>query len=234
MMSKIFIAVLLAAFVGLAVAETNFQAAVAATGKCHPECKWQCDDPVCPAVCHPVCERPKCQIQCEETECAKCVVHCDKPQCNVRCPKSLCEKESCPKCETVCSPANCRTKCVAPEANCSPMCEPTKCDWKCKKPISCPKPKCELQCDKPACEARAAFIEVSNEAETAAPVAEAKCCACTGKNLAASMEAASAAHENLSDIEGSLPSFMEVMATMKMQAAEGAEQCCQCHEESQE
>jgi hypothetical protein len=42
---------------------------------------------VCPAVCHPICERPKCQMQCDETPCAKCTVHCQKPVCSVRCPK---------------------------------------------------------------------------------------------------------------------------------------------------
>merc|ERR1719198_2939911 len=81
--------------------------------QCHPECKWQCDDPSCPAVCHPVCERPKCEISCEETPCAKCTIHCERPVCSVRCPKDMREKEGCPKCETVCSPAKCHTKCVA-------------------------------------------------------------------------------------------------------------------------
>ncbi len=48
------------------LASTDFMAAAAEVeGDCHPECRWQCDDPVCPAVCHPVCERPKCQIHCE-------------------------------------------------------------------------------------------------------------------------------------------------------------------------
>ena len=59
--------VLLAALALAVCAETDFMSAVAeAGGDCHPECRWQCDDPVCPAVCHPVCERPKCQIHCEE------------------------------------------------------------------------------------------------------------------------------------------------------------------------
>jgi hypothetical protein len=124
--------------------------------QCHPECRWQCDDPMCPAVCHPVCERPRCQMQCAATQCAKCTVHCEKPVCSVRCPKNMCERESCPKCETVCQPAQCHTTCVAPEPVCSPVCEETKCDWKCKKPERCPRPKCQLQCQKSACEAAAA------------------------------------------------------------------------------
>jgi len=124
----------------VAVTANEFMAEVESEAdkkQCHPECRWQCDDPVCPAKCHPVCERPKCQIQCEETACARCKVHCDKPKCNVRCPKDMCEKKDCPKCETVCSPANCRTSCVAPEPVCTPMCEETKCDWKCKKRRTC-------------------------------------------------------------------------------------------------
>ena len=83
--------------------------AVDTQAPCHPQCKWQCDDPACPAVCHPICARPKCQMQCEELPCPKCDVHCEKPACSVRCPKSLCEKDDCPKCETVCSPPVCHT-----------------------------------------------------------------------------------------------------------------------------
>jgi len=206
----------LAAFVAVS-AESDFMAAVAeAEGDCHPECRWQCDDPVCPAVCHPVCERPKCQIHCEETECAKCKIHCDKPQCNVRCPKDLCEKKDCPKCETVCSPANCRTQCEAPNAVCTPMCEDTKCDWKCKKPTLCPRPKCELVCEKPAC----AYVKP-------APVNHTRsCCHCSAANVKASMIQA---HETTTIHEDVTPTFLEVMHTMKHTAQEtGAPSCCAC------
>jgi len=202
------------------VEQENFLEAAA---QCHPQCKWQCDDPSCPAVCHPVCERPKCQIQCEETECAKCTVHCDKPQCNVRCPKDLCEKESCPKCETVCSPANCRTSCVAPEPKCTPMCEATKCDWKCKKPITCPKPKCELVCDRPSCESRSSAD--GQRLSSARNGRKGGCCKCNEANVAQSIASASA---STSFLEEQLPSFMEVMHSIKFQAAQGAEACCQC------
>jgi len=34
----------------------------------HPQCRYACDDPVCPAVCRHVCEEPKCQIQCPPTQ----------------------------------------------------------------------------------------------------------------------------------------------------------------------
>jgi len=203
-----------------AVASTDFMDAVAEVeGDCHPECRWQCDDPVCPAVCHPVCERPKCQIHCEETECAKCKIHCDKPQCNVRCPKDLCEKKDCPKCETVCSPANCRTQCEAPNAVCTPMCEATKCDWKCKKPITCPKPKCELVCERPACDTRARKSGTKGG-----------CCDCADQaNLAATIRAANALVETSEEISTMMPSFMEVMHSIKADSqADKPALCCKC------
>jgi len=211
------IALIAAAVLLLAIAVQAESSFLEVEKDCHPQCRWQCDDPVCPAKCHPVCERPKCQIQCEETACAKCKVHCDKPQCNVRCPKDMCEKKDCPKCETVCSPANCRTSCVAPEPVCTPMCEETKCDWKCKKPTTCPKPKCELQCDKPACEAK----------KPAPKRAKRTCCSCNAANVKHSMIQAS---ERLGEAGQSapLPSLLEVMASMKHAEAQGAEGCCEC------
>jgi len=231
MMKAVFLAVL--AFLALSCvavsAQTDFEiAALEVAGDCHPECRWQCDDPVCPAQCHPVCERPKCQIHCEETECAKCKIHCDKPQCNVRCPKDLCEKNDCPKCETVCAPANCRTQCEAPNAVCTPMCEATKCDWKCKKPVTCPKPKCELVCERPKCAAkkRAAgpsFIETASGDKAENPT----CCPCSVQaNVAAAMQQAS---KNGDVEEEMMPSFMEVVHSMKFKEAASAEsQCCPC------
>jgi len=180
---------------------------------CHPQCRWQCDDPSCPAQCHPVCERPKCQVHCEETPCAACKIHCDKPQCNVRCPKDLCESTDCPKCETVCAPAKCRTACTAPNAVCTPMCEETKCDWKCKKPTLCPRPKCELVCEKPAC---------AYKKPTPAAPANNSCCACNKANVAASLIQAGEA-------QGEPMSFLEVMHTIKHKQQEsGEQQCCAC------
>mmetsp|Transcript_24654 Transcript_24654/g.43825 ORF Transcript_24654/g.43825 Transcript_24654/m.43825 type:complete len:204 (+) Transcript_24654:39-650(+) len=192
------------ALIALASATTTNSTAGA---ECHPECKWQCDDPACPAVCHPVCERPKCEISCEETPCAKCTIHCERPICSVRCPKDMCEMEGCPKCETVCSPAKCHTKCVAPEPKCNPVCEETKCDWKCKKPTTCPKPKCELQCEKPEC------------------ATTPKCCECTaaGNAAAAFAKAGSSAPE-----DSVIPSFLEVMDTLRHSRQQGEKMCCPC------
>jgi len=211
---RVAVVLLLALAFTYVAAESSF---LEAAGACHPECRWQCDDPMCPAKCHPVCERPKCQIQCEETACAKCKVHCDKPQCNVRCPKDLCESKNCPKCETVCSPANCRTSCVAPEPVCTPMCEETKCNWKCRKPTTCPKPKCELQCQKAACQAKAP-----------AKAQPRKCCGCSSKNVARSMIQATEAMSNADQFSGMFPSLIEVVHTFKHSADAGVEGCCAC------
>jgi len=194
--------------------EQDPQPAATPAAPCHPQCRWQCDDPSCPAACHPVCERPKCQVHCEDTPCAACKIHCDKPKCNVRCPKDLCESTDCPKCETVCAPAKCRTACTAPKANCTPMCEETKCDWKCKKPTVCPRPKCELVCEKPACAAKKPAKAKKADA----------CCQCNSKNVAASMiQAGDAIHPDMT------PSLLEVMAHMHHQSqVTGAPACCGC------
>jgi hypothetical protein len=184
-----------------------------ASADCHPTCRWQCDDPICPAQCHPVCERPKCQVHCEETPCAQCKVHCDKPQCNVRCPKDLCEKNDCPKCETVCAPAQCRTSCVAPNAVCTPMCEETKCDWKCKKPTLCPRPKCELVCETPKCAAKPPAVAAAANATALCP--------CNQANLKASLIQAGEA-------KGVAPSFLELMNEVKFQEQQGQAPLCAC------
>jgi len=184
-------------------------AAVELKAKCHPECRWQCDDPVCPAQCHPVCARPKCEMQCQETPCAQCTVHCEQPECSVRCPKDMCEKDDCAKCDTVCAPAECRTTCIAPEANCAPLCEETACNWSCAKPTTCPRPKCELQCEKPKC-------DINDEAQA--------CCPCTGGNLIAAAELASAIGST-----GDKMSLMELSHHMRAKETSGdAPMCCPC------
>jgi hypothetical protein len=182
--------------------------------ECHPDCRWQCDDPVCPAVCHPVCERPKCEISCDETPCAKCQVHCEPASCSVRCPKDMCEKDNCPKCETVCQPARCHTTCQAPEPTCNPVCEDTKCEWKCKKPTLCPKPKCELVCEKSKCAAE-----------------EAKCCDCT--NAAHAGAAVQNANQSQTPAQQTTtqqqkPSFLEVMHEMRFKDKAQKSMCCPC------
>merc|ERR1711916_77400 len=179
--------------------------------ECHPQCKWQCDDPKCPAVCHPVCERPKCQMQCEKTPCAVCTVHCQKPVCTIRCPKHTCEKDSCPKCQSVCKPAQCHTTCKAPKPKCAPVCEALNCKNKCVKPTNCAKPKCELQCEKPACEHK-----------------ESKCCPCS--NVAHARTAVVSASGSCGS---KCPSFLETYHTFHLRRQQGKSNCCPCGKEAQ-
>jgi len=195
--------------------------ALSLAATCHPECRWQCDDPVCPAQCHPICDRPKCQVQCEEPPCASCTVHCERPECSVRCPKDMCEKESCPQCETVCAPAACHTQCISPAPVCSPMCEEVNCNWKCAKPTLCPKPKCELACEKPACEDQEGDGTEPPLGGSAGP-----CCPCAAEFLQLAYNNA----VNGALIEKDMiPSLVEVQHTMKFAEQEsGKEACCPC------
>jgi len=148
---------------------------------CHPECRWQCDDPVCPAECHPLCNPSECEIECHEGPCAQCKVSCEEPECTVRCPKEACEKGDCPKCETVCAPPKCSTECQAPEPICAPVCAPTQCRLSCNKPHACPRPKCELVCEKGNCSVGQAVWD---------DFAETHCCPCTAFTLNIAMIAA--------------------------------------------
>jgi len=194
--------------------------AVAFAAQCHPQCKWLCDDPVCPAKCHPVCARPKCQMDCKQSECAKCEVHCEEPVCSVRCPKQMCELDGCPQCETVCRPAVCRTTCTAPEPNCSPLCEKTKCAWKCKTPTLCPKPKCQLTCEQPGC---------TEESKFGSEGGDSPCCPCNAGSLSFAVESAEIhAKSNPGGLTADRPSLIELLHTASHAAQQGNEPCCPC------
>lgn len=109
---------------------------------CHPECTYQCDDPVCPASCVPVCLRPVCEV-CVNSSSLICY---PLDGCYVRCPADMCESDSCPQCETICSSNACLNI-----PNCTVLCEEVQCAWQCSKPTNCPYPTCLLQCEMPAC-----------------------------------------------------------------------------------
>ena len=82
----------------------------------------------------------------------------------------------------------------------------------------CPRPKCELVCEKPACEYQAPAAQTLNALG---------CCACNTANVKASMIAAS---ESTSvDAEHMMPSFAEVMSTIKFKTENGQE-CCKCQQ----
>jgi len=125
---------------------------VARAQTCDAECRWLCDDPVCPAVCVPDCLPPVC---------ARCLNHTlpDPPyynltcrptqRCHVTCPPDQCNADMCPACETTCPTEGlCQNE---PVDECIVLCEAPQCGWRCSKPLNCPKPRCELQCEEPAC-----------------------------------------------------------------------------------
>lgn len=112
-----------------------------------PECRWLCDDPVCPAHCVPVCQAPRCQVHC--TAPLTCTVQI--PTCTTRCPPDQSPSDHCPACETVCQPTGC-------PSGCETLCEAPVCAWHCTKPAMCVQPRCELNCERPACEAAVASI----------------------------------------------------------------------------
>ncbi len=102
-----------------------------------PLCGWQCDDPVCHAVCWPMCSPPACEF-------IGCSAGSAKPNCRVNCNTTVINAvDMCPLCETHCDP---------PPAPCTIQCEIPQCGWVCDKPMyNCPKPTCQLQCEQPAC-----------------------------------------------------------------------------------
>jgi len=153
--------------------------------KCHPRCRWQCDDPDCPSICRPVCTPPECQIQCKYGPCADCKINCQEPDCTVRCPKDVCEKGDCPKCETICSQAKCRVDCIPPEPVCAPVCATTQCKLNCEKPNDCPRPKCQLVCEKVHC---------SVGQSPWSPKAQSECCRCSLATLRLAMIKADGLH----------------------------------------
>lgn len=109
---------------------------------CHPECTWQCDDPVCPAICAPLCMPPSCQVCDNRTGTPVCQPY---GACQISCPPNQCESDACPACEVQCT-----NPCRYP--TCFVQCEEAQCAWQCQKP-SCPYPTCQLQCEAPACQA---------------------------------------------------------------------------------
>ena len=113
---------------------------------CHPECTWQCDDPVCPAACSPVCLAPSCQVCNNQTSTPFCVPY---DMWSTSCPPDQSESDSCPVCAVTCTDP-CRHN-----PYCFVQCEEVQCAWQCHKP-DCPYPTCELQCDAPACQASTA------------------------------------------------------------------------------
>ncbi len=111
---------------------------------CHPTCRWQCDDPKCPAICDTVCG---------ETECLQTT--CDDPDCHCSSFGTLetlnCSPlaNDCPLCEVGRSGIDCLNG-QGQACSCAVRCQTRECNLVCHKP-ACPKPQCELVCEQPPC-----------------------------------------------------------------------------------
>jgi len=117
-------------------------------GRCHPQCTWRCESPVCDEVCEPECEAPQCETRCQGIDTSGCRMECDEPQCAVVCPERSCETGGCPACSTTCSEPVCKLKCPDTQP-CLNVCEHPNCRWKCKAPEKCPAPRCSMECESP-------------------------------------------------------------------------------------
>jgi hypothetical protein len=101
------------------------------------KCTYLCDDPVCNALCSPLCEAPSCQIP---------ERYSHSLVCETRCPPASClDKSICPACSLK---SNNDTNTVL----CNRFCRAPACACSCIKPTNCPKPRCELMCEKHSCE----------------------------------------------------------------------------------
>lgn len=114
-------------------------------GLCHPECTYECSDPVCRADCQPVCKAPNCSIIYPMGVSPPVIVG-EILECTIFCPPDICEAEACPVCEVICIRPICEDS-----TNCTVECQELECQWYCVKPTDCPAPVCELQCEQAAC-----------------------------------------------------------------------------------
>ncbi len=113
---------------------------------CHPECRYECNDPVCEAECTSVFKPLNCRVQCTGNYTGNCRYACDILQ-----PPNECESEHCPAAEIVCTELHCLG--LPGGITCEVLCDALQGSWKCTKPSeqNCPLPECELMCDAPAC-----------------------------------------------------------------------------------
>lgn len=112
---------------------------------CHPICQWQCNIPVCPAICDTVCEENLCQ----ETA-------CDDPDCQCSSFGSLetlnCSSlaNDCPICELGRTGIDCLNS-QNQSCTCVVRCQTKACNLVCHQP-NCPQPQCELVCEDSSCQ----------------------------------------------------------------------------------
>jgi hypothetical protein len=111
---------------------------------CHPSCSWQCDNPICPAICDTVCEEALCQNE-----------SCDTPDCQCTSFGMLqtifCGPlaNDCPLCTVAREGIDCLDG-QGQVCSCTASCQTKDCKQVCHKP-ACPKPTCELVCENALC-----------------------------------------------------------------------------------
>lgn len=125
--------------------------------QCHPECTWQCSDPICPALCEINCNEGCSTTACDNAGCT-CSSFIDTSINN--CPAPL--DSPCPVCDVTEKGQGCQNL-QGDSCQCELSCE-QYCTWDCQTPNNCPKPTCELQCEKPACEANNDFLSKKPDA----------------------------------------------------------------------
>ncbi len=114
---------------------------------CHPECSFQCDDPVCPALCSFSCPDTLCQTApCDDSDCTcESFGELQIKECR------LLAHAACPECDVGRSGRNCQNQ-AGRSCTCQTSCDAQPCTLSCQTPSFCPEPRCELQCESPACE----------------------------------------------------------------------------------
>lgn len=111
---------------------------------CHPECRWLCDNPVCPAICTTTCGETICQdATCEKDDC-ECPSFGD-----LQTFSCMPLENDCPFCKVGRPGIDCQDG-NGQQCMCTARCETKDCTVECEKP-ACPTPKCELVCQDPLC-----------------------------------------------------------------------------------
>jgi len=118
------------------------------SGRCIPQCFYQCEDVRCDEVCEPICKPATCETRCQSVDLSSCTEDCSHPQCRIDCPYRQCPSAQCPFCQTKCGQPRCVLKCPEQQP-CNTVCEQPACTWKCRAPQACPKPKCQMFCQHP-------------------------------------------------------------------------------------
>lgn len=118
-----------------------------ASGTCHPECRWLCDDPLCNAEIAVECPATACGTpSCTQEDCT-----CDVwPTPAIESCADAHSKE--PTCTLALTGQNCHSPSGA-ACSCKADCPTVTCTRSAPLDERCTRPRCELQCERPACEA---------------------------------------------------------------------------------